>query len=420
MVGAGQGIEAICLILGLTRSVLDGHLARLGLPSPHDRPFRARKGGWTVWETIRLRFLRLIGIHPETIGKCLGNRSAAAVRAKYNRTYGKAPRFKSLLKCDPWALPLPEPGWFWKTSDLAPAPPAPPAPFAAQSRQSPTFYEPPQPSAPPAAASPPATPQSACGRAAGEVSVRGVNFVEPIPPGAAKPVVAANGAAKSPIRVPAGQRQLPFFGVVGGTETQGAKPEFAPTGREIAQLPAPVVAKFVIPRSESEVDFANVKWLGQIKKPLTNKVAMFAYFMLFAGGLHFKKVAEMAGKSAGAVRTIRTNAGIPVDRKHNKIGNNFDLAGAWRTLRSTGYVLQECISQNGNWFWVHQRDVARVKRCPQERKKFHQADGRSRSNTFTILKGESACRALEKIVVPFAKTGGRVGLDMNSRSAVYA
>jgi hypothetical protein len=53
MVAAGQGIHAICLYLGLTRAALDEHVVRLGLRSPHDRPFRnPGPRGWSLIDTI--------------------------------------------------------------------------------------------------------------------------------------------------------------------------------------------------------------------------------------------------------------------------------------------------------------------------------------------------------------------------------
>ena len=82
MVAAGQGIEALCLFLGLTRSHLDDHLARLGLAMPHDRPLRqAGAHGWSIMDTMRLIAWRMAGVHTVIIGEKLG-RSAGAVRSK--------------------------------------------------------------------------------------------------------------------------------------------------------------------------------------------------------------------------------------------------------------------------------------------------------------------------------------------------
>ena len=61
MVAAGQSIQAICLYLGLTRIALDGHLVRLALKTPHDRP--PRSGGrrpWSLLDTVRLIAYRML------------------------------------------------------------------------------------------------------------------------------------------------------------------------------------------------------------------------------------------------------------------------------------------------------------------------------------------------------------------------
>ena len=62
MVAAGQGIEAICLYLDLSRAALDDHLVRLGLRTPHDRP-RRKLGprGWSEIDTRRLIAWRVCG-----------------------------------------------------------------------------------------------------------------------------------------------------------------------------------------------------------------------------------------------------------------------------------------------------------------------------------------------------------------------
>src|ERR1700756_1413375 len=110
MVAAGQGIHAICLYLGLTRAALDEHVVRLGLRSPHDRPFRnPGPRGWSLIDTIRLIAWRVRGIHPETIGQRLG-RSANAVRAKSRRLGLPRPGRKSLRRVDPAGLKDPGPG----------------------------------------------------------------------------------------------------------------------------------------------------------------------------------------------------------------------------------------------------------------------------------------------------------------------
>jgi len=124
MVAAGQGIHAICLYLGLTRAVLDEHLVRLGLRTPHERPLR-RPGprGWSVLDTIRLIAWRVAGIHPEAIAQRLG-RSANAVRAKARRLGLPRPDRKALQRVDPATLEDPVPGFgvSRETADREPLP----------------------------------------------------------------------------------------------------------------------------------------------------------------------------------------------------------------------------------------------------------------------------------------------------------
>ena len=124
MVAAGQGIHAICLYLGLTRAVLDEHLVRLGLRTPHERPLR-RPGprGWSVLDTIRLIAWRVAGIHPEAIAERLG-RSANAVRAKARRLGLPRPDRKALQRVDPATLEDPVPGFgvSRETADREPLP----------------------------------------------------------------------------------------------------------------------------------------------------------------------------------------------------------------------------------------------------------------------------------------------------------
>jgi len=104
MVAVGNGIEAICLYLDLSRAALDDHLVRLGLRTPHDRPLRKLgPRGWSEIDTRRLIAWRVCGIHPETIGQRLG-RSANAVRAKARRLGLPRPDRKSLQRVDPAKL----------------------------------------------------------------------------------------------------------------------------------------------------------------------------------------------------------------------------------------------------------------------------------------------------------------------------
>lgn len=86
MVAAGQGVEAICLYLGLTRAALDAAVARLGLPAPHGRPLRrpAHPHAWSAEDTFRLIAWRIAKYKTSHIARQFG-RSPKSVRARCRR-----------------------------------------------------------------------------------------------------------------------------------------------------------------------------------------------------------------------------------------------------------------------------------------------------------------------------------------------
>lgn len=152
MVGAGLGIEAICLFLGLSRSVLDASIVRLNLRTPPNTSLRPPgPKGWSVGDVMRLIAWRVAAIHPDTIGLRLG-RSANGVRSKARRLGLPLPSRKALRRVDPHTLPDP-PG-------AAAASPSPPAAGPVSQRMLPVFgivrdWRPPvQAPAPQAAAAP--------------------------------------------------------------------------------------------------------------------------------------------------------------------------------------------------------------------------------------------------------------------------
>ena len=208
MAAAGHGIEAICLYLGLTRTVLLEHVVRLGLATPHDRPLRKSGArGWSVLDTMRLIAWRVAGVHPETIGARLG-RSANAVRAKARRLGLPVPDRKTLRKLDPGTLEEPVPGFGFADLSQTPRSDAPAA----------------------------ASPASLCGRAAGQVSIGGsLGRTEITPPPEPEPnrESAKRPQPRPPRARPAeGQRELQLFRVV-------RNPEPVPAPVPIQQ-PAPV------------------------------------------------------------------------------------------------------------------------------------------------------------------------------------
>lgn len=381
MVAAGQGIEALCLFLGLTRSMLDDHLVRLGLPTPHDRALRKPGAhGWSVVDTIRLIGWRVAGVHPEIIGQRLG-RSAGAVRSKARRLGLRAPPRNLLHKPDPKSLRDPEPGFGRRQSSV------------------------------------PARPDSACGRVAGAISFRGRGTEETFGRGTETP---SGGKINGLFGGSIGQRELPLFGVVGGTDRQGANPAPAQNNRNVAKLARPI-PELVIPKTEAEVDFSgDLTWIGKTRRPLMNKLAVWICGMLYLGGLHWAEAAKRVGMSPSAFRTFKTRAGVPVEIDRKKFSDIFVEQVAHATLAASGYEVRRCKSGSdgpGNWFWVERKDFG-TRFSPPKRRRDHAIEGRF--NRINILKTPEERAAQSKISAPFAKDRGMSGCNRNSRSAAYA
>jgi len=360
MVAAGQGIQAICLYLGLTRPVLDEHLVRLGLRTPHERPLR-KPGprGWSVVDTIRLIAWRVAGIHPETIAQRFG-RSANAVRAKARRLGVPRPDRKALRRVDPARLEDPVPGFGIQAAACEPLPR-------------------------------PMSPSDVCGSSAGPVSVRvgddGSDVVDlrgPLlvsePPAAAPldgeevrrpagrrelplfrvvpeaqsvrtpPPDAAPGSglagqdraiAKEAARRAEGQPELPLFPAIFGTESP-AKPQ-GPFAREPQAPPTPAEpgpagrkskaaiarceadrtgrkSEQAIPKTEAEVCLSgDLLWIGTAKKPLGNRAIVWVLGMLYFGGLHWTKIAERIGKTQRATASLLHRCWVPRDPGPHKV-----------------------------------------------------------------------------------------------------
>ena len=388
MVAAGQGIQALCLFLDLTRSALDGHLVRLGLATPHDRPLRqSGRHAWSVLDTVRLIAWRIAGVHPEVIGLRLG-RSANAVRAKARRLGIQAPGRKALHKPHPTTLADPMPGFGFRS---------------------------------PGGPSCQASPVSACGRAAGPVSVLGevdaaavtalpigppVGDPHSAPEPAAQPVAepapqqVPSFAPSRPRRLrsrPEGQRELSLFGVAGGADK-------ALHGQQSEVVVAPLPA---IPGTEADVDLnGDLTWIGTVHRPLTNRVVVWVCGMLMLGGLHWKQAALRVGMTPDVFRTVRTRCAIPVDYKRQKLTNVFNEAIARATCERSGYVVKQCIKtgnnggNSGKWFWVHKDDRS-TRVSPTERRRDHQIEGRS--NTVSIVTHEELAALAGKLHAPFAE-----------------
>ena len=381
MIAAGQGIDALCLFLGLTRELLHDHLVRLGLATPHDRPLRKPGArGWSILDNIRLIAWRMAGVHPEIIGERL-SRSAGAVRSKARRLGLRAPPRKLLHMPDPKTLCDPEPGFGWLQSAM------------------------------------PTTPESACGRVAGDISYRGSDKDTSF---RLETEAATGDKIKFVFGGSIGQRQVPVFGVVGSTDRQPATPAPAKIERKAARVARPI-AELVIPKTEAEVDFtADLTWIGRTRGRLTNKVAVWICGMLYLGGLHWAEAAKRVGMTPSAFRTFKTRAGIPVEVDRKKFSHIFDERMARATLAASGHKVKQCLSAvdgKGNWFWVARNDFG-TRISPPKRKRDHTIEGRF--NRVRILKSPEIRTGQTRIFAPFANGDGKNGCNRNSRSAAYA
>ena len=380
MVRAGQGIEAICCFLGLGRTALDEHVVRLGLSRPHDRPLR-KPGprGWSDEDGRRLIAWRLATVHPEIIGQRLDpQRSANAVRAKARRLGLPVPPRKQLHRPEPETLRDPAPGPLIHAQAPARAP----------------------------------TPSEVCGTAAGEVSVRGVSYdgaVSLHPAAGSLNETAGENDPDPRLGRKArseGQRELPLFGVVGGTAAvPGAAEAVSPI---VVDTPATELEPW-IPTHESEVDLpGDLTWFGRIKRfRHANRAAVWIAFMLLAGGLDYKAAAKRLGVTPGVFRSFRQRAGVPVDYDRDKAGEVFDAEAAQVTRQKSRFILKRSMVAEDTpearvpWFWVHERDASRVKLPPAKRRR-EKIPGMPRSETFTIITRAMLEAEPWKFGVPFA------------------
>jgi hypothetical protein len=72
----------------------------------------------------------------------------------------------------------------------------------------------------------------------------------------------------------------------------------------------------------------------------------------------------------------------------------------------------------GNWYWVHKKDVSKIRFSPPKRKRDHDIEGRF--SRIMILKDADATRIHRETLAPFAHDSGRSLSNGNSWSAAYA
>jgi len=306
MVAAGLGIDAIRLYLSLSRAALDDGLARLGLPTPHDRPVR-RPGyrGWSTADIIRLIAWRIAGIHPETIGARLGGRSAAAVRGKCRRLGIPAPPRNLLHRLDPVTLVDPTPGFGL-----------------------PAFV--------PAAKS--SEPSAICGTAAGAPRWS-QPVAEPQSPDSSQPDIVTNGSVIPP---PAAAHE-------------------APTSRAAKAVAAsPDVAGPTPSRLQKAIADARAA-----KRPLQkDPLVAFELALRFMSSQSHWAIAKELGTTPSSISSLRTRYEIPSDPDRSKLVDTYDeLAGRANFERLC--VIKTCI-ETGNVFTAPREDK-NVKHCRRVR-----------------------------------------------------
>jgi hypothetical protein len=344
MVAAGQGIHAICLYLGLTRTALDDHLARLGLERPHDRPLRkAGPRGWSEFDTRRLIVWRVHGIHPETIGQRLG-RSANAVRAKARRLGIPRPDRKSLQRVDPASL----------------EDPAPLFAGGADAESSEASLK---------------SPSAVCGTVPGPLGVRGGTdataavMLPPSVPVSEAPAIARPLSDES-VRRRAGQPELSLL--------PGVPRKELPSGQDEAPRPGVVTVppqawplvieleqrlqqriKVEIRLRDVVIKLADIGWVGETKRVLRDAAAVLALSLRYFGGQHWKWIAQDAGMHGPQLASDLTRIRLPRDFDRWKFRKTYNLECALYTLLDSDYRLR-WQEEKGTYEWINARDLRNV------------------------------------------------------------
>jgi hypothetical protein len=373
MIGAGFGIAAICLYLDLTRAALDLSLARLGLPTPHDRPLRKQAArGWSVTDTRRLILWRQTGIHPDVIGAGL-DRTANAVRGKARRLGIPAPDRRTLRRVDPWSLPDPVPGFGFpdpasaalseQAAHAQPSgetQPTHPQPGAAESIQPgrPTDDTPPAP-----------------------VSTKPTRMAQVQPEPAPLPVVAAEQpvSAPAPLAAPEDVDASPVVeaaapaGISAAAEPVGRVEVATTTDAKAPDLAAPFVTRRanaptppLLPAASRQPrvsrpglatpDDDGLKWIGELPHVIYDKEAVRIIGMRQMGLEHWRSTAPVLGLTPGQLRTIRTRIDIPLDTDRGKFAATYDPDLAQLNFDTCGYTLMQerpnpDTGRPGHWFF---------------------------------------------------------------------
>jgi hypothetical protein len=301
MIRAGQGIEALCLYLGLARDALFDRIVELGLITPHDRPMR-RPSGRHPWLAADVQLLIRLWVDGVRIVSIAGelDRSPGAVSAKARRL-GLPKRDRRLL----WRL---GPSLCRRVTPPPPAPvPVPVEPARAPAEN---------PAAAPAAEAPIV-----------------LSITTPAPASAPEPVqstgIPQEAASTSPIEALA--EQIP-------AQAPLSIPQLAPA--------APIVASSAALKPVSAPP-------SKRRKGIWTKELDMEFSMRVWGQQHPDAIAEaMAhyGLTASALASRFTRLQLPRRDRADLVGE-FDPVLAERTMKASGYVFRLCPVKKRH-FWA--------------------------------------------------------------------
>jgi hypothetical protein len=340
LIGAGVGFETVCAYLGLSIAALDFNLARLELPTPHNK--QRRKGGARAWSDDDLRlaiYWRCLGIHPESIGLAF-DRSSAGVRSKMHRLGVPTPDRKMLHKVEAGLL----------------------------DRTAPDFGFP-----VPRAGSEPSSDRQLITSPGNVVSIvpaeHGERAADPSIP-RSKIIRKGRNAA-----VP-GQRDLNLLSVVKPSKPAPAaspEPVVADSDRP-AEKPAAVCNATVpsdIPRVLGPADLIEkYQVLGRIRRPDSNHAYVTWMTLLYRGGMHYKAIGAYLSRSPSSVQAILYRMQIPRAKGRSGFGWTCDLECAVAELQQWKFELYRCkakpdlLDSERPLFWRCKSDVGnRKRRC---------------------------------------------------------
>jgi hypothetical protein len=297
MIRAGQGIEALCLYLGLARDALFDRIVELGLITPHDRPMR-RPCGRHPWLAADVQLLIRLWVEGVRVVSIAGelDRSPGAVSAKARRL--------GLPKRDRRQLRRLEPSVCRGTPTPPSAPvPAPVEPAPKTAEEAAPAAETPIP-VPVAELAPASTPEP--------VQTAGI-------PSEADPVAPSEALAEQiPAETP---RSIPALAAPSAATAPAAKPVAA----------QPPKRRKGIWTKELDLEFSMRVWGQQHPNAIAEAMAHY-------------------GLTASALASRFTRLQLPRRDRADLVGE-FDPVLAERTMKASGYVFRLCPVKKRH-FWA--------------------------------------------------------------------